>query len=61
MREKYLTIKDVAELLQVSKYTVYYLCRKGKLNYFRPSGKKLGAMRFKFEDIEDLRSSGSKV
>lgn len=59
--EKYLTVKDISELLQVSKATVYWWVRKGKLHGFRPSGKKRGTLRFRFEDVEELRSSGSQV
>lgn len=59
--EKYLTVKDVAELLQVSTQTVYWWVRKGKLKGFRPSGLKVGTIRFRLEDIEDMRASGSQV
>jgi len=59
--EKYLTVKDVSDILQVSKYTVYWWVRTGKLNAFRPSGKKLGNLRFKQSDVEDLVSSGSHL
>lgn len=59
--EKYLTVKDVMEIFQVSRSTVYWWIKKGKLKGFRPSALKEGAIRFRIEDIEDMRASGSRV
>jgi|GEM_PF-1822080 len=59
--QKYLTIRDVAEMLQVSHATVYWWVKKGKLKGFRPSGLKVGTLRFKKEDVEALVESGSPI
>ncbi|MBA7471420.1 hypothetical protein ES707_06726 [subsurface metagenome] len=58
MDKKYYSIKDVADLMGVSRVTVHYWLRKGRLKGFRASGPR-GHLRFRLEDIEDMRVSGS--
>jgi excisionase family DNA binding protein len=46
MQEKLLTVKEVAELLQVDEQTVYR--RKDEIGYSKP----FGQIRFRREDVE---------
>lgn len=47
-KEKLLTVKDVAEYLQLDEHTVYRMARKGEI----PAYKVAGQWRFKRELIE---------
>ena len=51
MEKKLLTVKEVCELLSVSKTTVYKLIKEGKLHPIKLTPK---ATRFSMEDIEAL-------
>ena len=51
MEEKIYTVNDVAEIMRVSKATVFYWIRKGRIKGFRPSGPH-GHLRFKESDLK---------
>jgi len=48
-----MTVKEVADILRVSRQTVYTMVREGKLPHFRVGNK----VRFKQSDIEALTST----
>lgn len=56
MESDYLTVKDVAEKLDVSEYTVRYYLKKGELK-----GTKIGGWRIKPNDLEAFIRSRTNV
>ena len=52
-----ITIKEVAQLTQLSKSAIYKLTRAGKLPHSKPNGKK---MYFRRSDIEAWMMSNTK-
>lgn len=60
MKEKIYTINDVAEIMSVSRATVFYWIRKGRLKGFRPSGPH-GHLRFKESDLKGVMERKSSA
>lgn len=56
MQKKTYTINDVAEIMSVSRATVFYWIRKGRIKGFRPSGPH-GHIRFKESDMKVFMKS----
>ena len=48
MRTNMMTVQEVADYLQISRFSVYNLVKRGKL----PAAKVLNKFRFSFKDIE---------
>ena len=57
MTDKWMTVKDVAEYLQLSKDQIYRLAQQGKI----PASKVGRGWRFKREKIDDWMESQSSL
>ncbi len=55
MTDKWLTIEQIADYLQVSKEKVYKLCQRGKM----PASKVGGQWRFKLRTVDQWAESHS--